>query len=275
MWRLLIALTAISLAASACATGVGAPKPAAATADTMPTLEGSAWVLAALPGRQAALPAGVRPTLRFETTEGQRRVLGSDGCNRYSSGYTLRGAELSIGPRGAGTMRACVEPHQQVADDFRAALDRTRGWRIENDSTLVLLDASGQTVARLSAQPTQLAGTSWQLLSVNNGRSAVVSVLPADAAARPSVVFGSDGGITGFGGCNRFFGRFREGPGGAVEISELGASRMACRDPAQAEQEAALLAALPLARTSRREGERLELRRADGSVAALLTLAQP
>jgi hypothetical protein len=48
------------------------------TATESPSLDGSAWVLASLPGR--SLVPDATPTARFEAG----RVAGSDGCNRYS-----------------------------------------------------------------------------------------------------------------------------------------------------------------------------------------------
>jgi len=52
------------------------------TTTESPSLDGSAWVLASLPGR--SLVPDATPTARFEGG----RVAGSDGCNRYSMPFT-------------------------------------------------------------------------------------------------------------------------------------------------------------------------------------------
>ena len=255
---LLVACTAMSTAAST----------------PSQSLHETAWVLAALPGRAEALPTGPKPTLRFE----DGRALGNDGCNRYTGAYTVDGPKLSLLPRGASTMRACVGPQQEIANHFKDALARTQGWRLEATNTLVLVDATGAAVARLSAQATGLAGTAWWVLAMHNGQQAVVSVvsviggLAASSDQRLAVEFSADGRISGFGGCNRFSGTYREPARAAVEIGTLASTRRACADDALSQQETALLNALQTARSVRREADRLELRRADGAIAVQLML---
>jgi heat shock protein HslJ len=141
----------------------------------------------------------------------------------------------------------------------------------------VLLDAAGTTVARLAAQATALAGTAWQVVALNNGRQAVVGIAGGSGATpvRPMVEFAADGRISGFGGCNRFNGSWREPARGTVEIDALASTRRTCADDALGEQEARLLAALQSARTARREADALELRQADGALAVQLVLAKP
>ena len=68
---------------------------AVSAASEAATLDGTAWVLAALPGR--ALVKGSSVTLSFEGG----RVSGSDGCNRYTSPYSADGAKLRIEPNAA------------------------------------------------------------------------------------------------------------------------------------------------------------------------------
>ena len=61
----------------------------------------------------------------------------------------------------------------------------------------------------------------------------------------------SGGELAGNGGCNRFFGRYKI-TGDAIEIGPLGATRMACPEPAMA-LEARFLAALEAARLWHRD----------------------
>jgi heat shock protein HslJ len=254
------------LVAAAVSLSAGAASNPSNAAVNPPPLEGSAWTLQALPGR-AALPAGNTPTLRFEGS----RAAGSDGCNRYTAGTVIDGPRLQFTPRGASTLRACIEPLHTLASEFNAALGKTQGFRVEAGA-LVLLDAAGTPLARLAAQATGLAGTAWVVTGFHNGKSAVVNVV---GAGRPTVQFGADGGISGIGSCNRFEGRYSEPAAGSVEISALTSTRRACESDELNAQEAAVLRALESARSVRREADRLELRRADGALAASLQLTPP
>jgi len=71
---------------------------------------------------------------------------------------------------------ACPEPASQLAAAFNRVLNDVRAYRIEAGS-LLLLNASGATLATLAAQPSTLAGTAWQVSGYNNGKQAVVSVI--------------------------------------------------------------------------------------------------
>ena len=76
-----VVTASVSLLAGATATMAGA-------AET-PPLEGTAWVLAELPGR--TLPAGAIATLRFD----RDRVTGHDGCNSFTVPYKAEGGTSS------------------------------------------------------------------------------------------------------------------------------------------------------------------------------------
>jgi heat shock protein HslJ len=67
--------------------------------------------------------------------------------------------------------------------------------------------------ATAMAQSPQLAGTNWVLASA--GKRA------------PMINFEADGKVTGFGGCNRFFGGYSQS-GERLSFSAIGATRMAC-----------------------------------------------
>lgn len=73
-----------------------------ASAAEAPTLEGTSWVLVSLAG--LASIEGQPATIRFEGGT----VQGSDGCNRYSAPYSVRGASIEVGARGVSTQMACA-----------------------------------------------------------------------------------------------------------------------------------------------------------------------
>jgi heat shock protein HslJ len=219
-------------------------------------------VLAALPG-QTLLADGV-PTLRFEGG----RASGTDGCNRYSTTYTAKGSALEFGARGASTMMACPPPQMKQAEAFNGALARTRSHRVAG-GRLELLSAEGTVVATFAAQSQSLAGTSWQVTGFNNGRQAVVSPL---TGTELTMAFSADGKVAGSAGCNRYTSTWSS-EGAKLALTPAAATRRMCPQPGIMEQEQQFLKALETVATARFEGDRLELRTADGALAATLKRA--
>jgi heat shock protein HslJ len=222
-------------------------------------LEGTAWILSALPGK--TLPLEKMVTLRFEGG----KASGSDGCNRYSAPYTSAGRSLAISPRGISTMMACPPEAMQLARDFTAALHDTRSWRTEGGH-LHLLAADGRTLATLAAQPASLAGTSWRVTAINNGKQAVVSVLSGSTL---TLGFTADGLASGSAGCNRYKTRY-QADAAKLRFQVPAATRMMCPGEGLMEQEQAFLKALSTVASARHEGSRLELRTAEGALAVTL-----
>lgn len=74
-----------------------------------------------------------------------QRVTGSGGCNRMSGSYEAGHGMLRFGPL-ISTKMACVSMETESA--FFRALERTRGYRIQNRA-LVLTDDMGRALARL------------------------------------------------------------------------------------------------------------------------------
>jgi heat shock protein HslJ len=260
-FNLLGAAVLVAAALQAC-TPMNTPNPPVATP---PSLNDTAWTLTTLPG--TALPQAARPTLRFE----DGRAAGSDGCNRYGTGFKAAGGRLELGPQRMSTQMACPEPERQLAAAFNGMLDEVRGYRIEAGS-LRLLNAGGATLATLAPQPTALAGTAWSVTGVNNGKQAVVGVI---TGTELTLKFAADGKLQGSGGCNRFNGSFSEA-GKSLRIGRLASTRMACAEPeGRMAQEAQFLAALESAASARREGDTLVLRTATGALAVSARLAAP
>lgn len=112
-------------------------------------LVGQVWELTGYNnGKQAisSVRAGTEITLEFRD---DGTLGGSDGCNRYMSGYTLKGDALTIGPL-ASTRMACKGAAEQ-ARDYGAALATVTRYRIEGDE-LVLLNGDGKPAARYRVQ---------------------------------------------------------------------------------------------------------------------------
>jgi heat shock protein HslJ len=134
-----------------------------------------------------------------------------------------------------------------------------------NGDQLTLNDSGGQAIASYKAQSQDLAGTSWLAIGYNNGQQAVVSVT---TGTELTADFGEDGNLTGFAGCNNYNGTYTV-DGDKITIGPLASTMKSCSDPEGVmDQEAQYLAALQSAVTYQIVGNRLELRTADGAMAA-------
>ena len=224
-------------------------------------IEGATWQLVSVADDSGALvevPAGVEATATFA----DGTVSGSSGCNNYSASYTLDGDSLSIMP-GPMTMMACPEPQMSVEMQLMAAYGATASFAI-SDGQLTLLDGTGNPVATFAVlEPASLTGITWVALFYNNGRGAAVSVL---ADTQITAIFGDDGSLSGSAGCNNYMGGYTT-DGSSIAIEPPASTRKACPD-AIMQQEAEYLLALPTAATFTIQGDKLELRTADGALVA-------
>jgi heat shock protein HslJ len=224
-------------------------------APEVPSLDGTAWVLSALPG--TALAAAAPATLRFE----EGRAAGSDGCNRYTVGYSASGTALQFPGRAASTQMACPPAVMEQAQAFMDALLGARAYRIEG-GRLQLLSADGTVRATLAPQSQTLAGTGWRVTAINNGRGAVVSVA---AGSTVTMSFVADGRAAGSAGCNQYTAGY-EAAGSGLRFTTPASTRRMCADEAVMQQERNFLKALESVATVRMEGNRLEMRDAGGSL---------
>ncbi len=115
-------------------------------------LTGQTWRLVAFNnGRQAVVSVLADTEITLELRD-DGTLGGSDGCNRYMSGFTLAGDVLSLGPV-ATTRMACRGPEgaAEQARVFAQALAMVAGYEVEGDQ-LTLLTAEGTIAARFRAQ---------------------------------------------------------------------------------------------------------------------------
>jgi len=224
-----------------------------------PSLDGTSWVLSSLEGYD--LDPMQPATLHFEGGN----AGGSDGCNRYAMGYAQHGDKLEWTSPGVSTQMAC--PHE-VMKRAQAFLDTVRAstrFRL-NDGQLELMDDQNKVGAVLDAQSRTLAGTSWRAVGINNGRGAVASVV---LGSEVTMIFGNDGRVTGFAGCNHYNAGY-ESDASHLKFTPAAATRKMCASDDVMQQEQAFLKALESVDTLRFEGNRLDMRRADGALAISL-----
>ena len=221
-------------------------------------LEGTSWVLTSIDGL-APIP-GSTITAAFDTS-GQ--VAGSSGCNSYSASYLVNGSNLTI-RQGTSTLMACDAPRMEQESKYLAALTATATYSISGD-TLTLKDSSGAARLVFAASSNALGGTSWTVTGYNNGQAGVVSVI---AGTEMTADFGSDGQLTGNAGCNTYNASYST-DGDSIHIGPIASTRMFCGAPdGVMDQEAQYLAALGTASTYSVSGNKLELRAAEGALAA-------
>jgi heat shock protein HslJ len=230
-----------------------------ATLAEAPSLDGTSWVLSSLPGYDLA--SMQPPTLQFEGAN----AAGSDGCNRYAMGYTVNDGRLEWTSAGVSTQMACAPEIMKRAQAFLDALRGSTSYRV-NEGRLELLGDGDKVRATLDPQSMTLAGTSWRATGINNGRGAVASIV---LGSEVTMIFGADGRVTGFAGCNHYNAGY-EADASRLKFTQAAATRKMCASEDVMRQEQAFLAALETVATARFEGRRLDLRSADGALAIAL-----
>ncbi len=237
------------------------PTPLAVTGPDDIGLAGTNWVLSTLDG-DLPLP-DTTITLQFGD---DNTVSGSDGCNQFNTTFAQDGSSLTIAQPAASTMMACQADVMSQATAFMDALARTTSFAA-GARQLVLQDGN-QIVATFIVDSQDLAGSSWEVISYNNGRDAVVSLI---VGSEISANFGEDATISGNAGCNDYFAGFTADDG-VIEVETPGSTFRLCDEPPGVmEQEAEYLAALAAAATYSIQGNLLEMRRADDQLALMMT----
>jgi len=230
--------------------------------DTPAPLEGTTWVLT------AAAPLGVElgeVTVTAEFDDG--RLAGTGGCNRYTTGYTIDGRRLDIGPAIAATLVLCDPARNAVERAFLERLPRTSAHRVDG-TTLTLLDRDDRPVLVFEALDvaTAILGP-WTVVSYYRGDAVTTVVGEVELTAA------FDGtSVTGSTGAGRFVGT-TELDGRTVVIGGLVVTSDGAPPRDLVEQQDHFLEALRLARSIRVTGDRAQLLRDGGTIA--VTLARP
>jgi len=112
------------------------------------------------------------------------------------------------------------------------------------------------------AQSESLAGTRWRITAINNGKGAVASVVAGSAV---TLAFGADGKAGGSAGCNQYTAGY-EAKGSKLQFRAPAANRRMCADEGLMEQEHLFLKVLESVASVHVEGNRLELRNAQGAL---------
>jgi heat shock protein HslJ len=224
-------------------------------------LEGSTWTLLSYVAPDGQL-ADVLPDTRITAEFNDGQVAGTAGCNRYFGSYETDGSSLTIGPAGSTMMYCSPEQIMLQETAYLATLSIVASYEIV-DAQLHLKNANGDTILLFAAEePISLTDVTWNLVSYNNGKEAMVSTI---IGTEITADFAEEGALTGSAGCNSYTASY-ETDGEKITIGPAASTRMFCAEPEGImEQESQYLTALENAAVYMIDSSRLEIRDANGS----------
>jgi heat shock protein HslJ len=224
-----VAACAVAMAFAACApttsspSGPSSPNPGD---PAVPGLAGTGWTVISIDGTQTIPMTPPEMTFGADGT-----ISGSGGCNEYSGRFQTDGDKIQIG-EVLSTMMLCEGPGSAQEAAFLAGLRGATNWRPTPEGNLEISGAAvivaepgigeggtGGTDAPAIALP----GTTWSLVEMGG---------TADFAHLvPTITFGTEGGISGFAGCNTFRGTYTTVED-QLTLGSLGTTKIGCQRPA-------------------------------------------
>lgn len=271
------ALCAVALlAVPACGDDEGAGGDSGGSRTSEPTttteaatgrLGGTAWILTGWSEAGTPVDAATARVATLVFAPGGD-LSGSTGCNNFAGLWTEEDDRLTLA-LGPMTQMACEDADLQAQESMLVRmLPSATGFQVD-DAQLQLSSGDGQVVLRYAPQPTDLAGTPWKVTGVNNGRGGIESSALTEAL---TATFGEDGRFSADGGCNQLTGSWSSASEGALSITDVGATMMAC-DQEVMDLEARYTAALESSATYVRSGDALALRDDRGAMTVTFTVA--
>jgi heat shock protein HslJ len=248
--------------------------PAVTQQTTQPApqaLTGVTWYLIAFNegGSSLSVKPGTQITAFFDA---QKKVSGSAGCNQYTASYeaTLNG--LSIGAP-ATTKMSCGEPAGIMTQEtvYLTTIQGAAGYSIAGDM-LTVTDSAGKALLTYSTvppyvmTPASLTGTTWYLNSIVDAKGQIWS---PGAGYPVSLLFSTDGKLSGKSGCNSYSGSYTA-TGTSMTISDkLAVTMMYCGEPGVMDLETTYLAILPQMKMYKITGNELTLSDGTGKITML------
>ncbi|UWP79543.1 META domain-containing protein [Dactylosporangium fulvum] len=217
-------------------------------------------------GQPRPLVGSTRIELRFDT---KGRLVVQAGCNHIAGDARLDDDKLVVEELSMTDM-GCDPPRHEQDRWVTAFLGGRPAWRLEGAE--LVLEGGGTRIVltdREVADPDRpLAGPRWTVDTLVSGQ--VAGSVPAGLLAYLS--FGTDGTVTGFGGCNDLGGRYSvsggsasggSASGGEITFTDVGMTLKAC--PGEPSTfESAVTAALRGTVTFTIEADHLTLTHPDG-----------
>jgi heat shock protein HslJ len=261
-------LIILALVASGCTTAPVTPAPVSTTA--VPTVPPGSpivgfWVLESMVS--AGTPVALVPGVSISETFGpDGRISGTDGCNQHSGTYMVSGSQLQVGPALASTMMACELQVMDQASTYTRILVSPATWQVSGgrltiqagQSILVYVKQvpTAPTTAATTAPPVLSIVGSWDVTSINY-QSGGSSVTKSPPDAKIYAIFGSDGTVQGFAGCNDYAAGYTTN-GSSMTVSDMIQTLMSCGNVYDT-QERAFLAILGAAARFENTGTQLTI----------------
>jgi heat shock protein HslJ len=230
------------------------------------SLTGTTWLLTMYNNGKEALVSTLADAEITAVFGEDGSLSGSAGCNDYNASYTVTGDAMTVSAP-ATTRMMCAEPagvmDQETA--YLAALTMAASYSIVGDE-LDIADAEGNTLLTYTAaKATPLTGVTWSLISFNNGKGAITSVI---VDTEITAVFSEDGSLGGSAGCNSYTASYTA-DGDKISIGMAATTLKMCGTPdGIMEQEAGYLAAIQKAAAFKVGSDRLDLFDAEGKTMA-------
>jgi heat shock protein HslJ len=188
------------------------------------------------------------------------KLSGSGGCNQYNAQYTITASNGITITQSITTLMACAEPVMQQETQYLSLLQQATKYEITGDQ-LTLFDKNGAKLLVYKKQVSIPITGTWNLFNYNNGKGAIQSVI---AGSKTTAVFGSNGKLSGSGGCNEYSAVYTTPGTGGITITQPVSTMMACKEPVM-QQETQYFSLLPTAAQYEISGDQLTLFNATGT----------
>ena len=216
---------------------VSAPDGAAAARWTTDMLD-EEWVLetfVSIDGSSTPVLEDTRVTLSFDI---DGRVHGNAGCNGYTGAWALDDANVRIGPL-LSTRMACASPVgvMQQEQRFLAALEAVHDVLRFGDGLRIDYGSGGDhlllwQLIREQAPLKPFSGILWELEWFEDTRSDAVTISEILPGSRITAFFDASGTVRGSAGCNDWGASWSISEDGALRLTDIAATEMACLVPA-------------------------------------------
>jgi heat shock protein HslJ len=182
------------------------------------------------------------------------KLSGTGGCNQYNAEYTTTASNGITITQPITTLMACAEPVMQQETQYLSLLPQATKYEISGDQLTMYNSAGTKILIYKKHVPVPLTGT-WNLFNYNNGKGAIQSVI---IGSTTNAVFGSNGKLSGTGGCNQYSAEYTTTASNGITITQPTSTMMACAEPVN-QQETQYFSLLPTAAKYEISGDQLTL----------------
>lgn len=190
-------------------------------------------------------------------------------CNQVGGTYTVTDNQLTI-TTGPSTLVAC--PPGSLDQEYLRQLSNTSSYFIKDGNLILEFKFDSGSMVFAPSAPGGLAGTKWEVVSYNNGKQAVVSLVEDTSI---TLNFGKDGRVSGNASCNNYFGKY-DVSGDILHVGALGTTFKLCHKPdGVMAQEQQYLTALQSADQFEIAGNTLTIRDHSGAMQVVATMVEP